>query len=234
MIAVLLAGVLGDFFGWIGNLIDRLAELSGSPSFLLVIFAIAAFDSVVPIVPSETMVIIGGVAAGQGDQLLPLVIVCGALGAFLGDNAAYQLGVSAEGFLRRTLFRGSKGLKRLDWAARQLEARGGLLLLTARFIPGGRTAITVSCGVTRQPRRRFALFDGLACVIWATYAATLGFVGGKTFEDNHTLAFVIAFTAAVSVTLVIEIVRHLRHRRRRLTGSLLEGGLGEEAEVSQS
>lgn len=202
----MIAAFLGDFF-------DRLASLSGSPSFLLVIFLIAFADSVVPVVPSETLVIIGGVAAGQGDQNLALVILCGGLGAFLGDNAAYQLGISAEGLLRRTMFRGDKGQRRLDWAARQLTIRGGQLLVTARFIPGGRTAVTVSSGVTRQPRRRFALWDLLASAIWATYAALLGFVGGKTFEDNHTLAFLVAFTAAVGVTVVIEVIRHLRARR---------------------
>ncbi|MGD9751783.1 MAG: DedA family protein [Acidimicrobiia bacterium] len=204
---MVLASVIGDLF-------DRLADFSGSPWFLLIVFVIAFLDSVIPVVPSETLVIIGGVAAGQGDQVLPMVIACGAFGAFLGDNAAYQLGVSAEGFLRRTLFRGDKGAKRLDWASRQLETRGGLLLLTARFIPGGRTAITVSSGVTRQPRRRFALYDLLACAIWATYAGTLGFFGGKTFADNHTLAFIVAFAAALSVSGVIELVRHLRNKRR--------------------
>jgi len=198
----------------LGDLFDRLAGLSAAPTFLLVVFAIAFADSVVPVVPSETLVIIGGVAAGQGDQRLTAVIACGALGAFLGDNAAYQLGRSAEGFLRRTLFRGDKGQRRLEWAARQLAVRGGMLLVTARFVPGGRTAITVSSGVTHQARRPFVLWDVLASMIWATYASLLGFLGGKTFEDNHTLAFVVAFSAAIGVTVVIEVVRHLRARRQ--------------------
>jgi membrane-associated protein len=203
----MIAAFLGDFF-------DGLSDLSASPWFLLAILLVAFFDSVIPLVPSETMVIIGGVAAGQGEQYLPLVLLCGAAGAFLGDNAAYQLGVSAEGFLRRTLFRGPKGERRLQWASRQLETRGGVLLLTARFIPGGRTAITVSSGVTRQRRRRFMLWDAVACTVWSTYASLLGFVGGKTFEDNHTLAFVVAFAAAVGVTVIIEVIRHLRARWR--------------------
>jgi len=198
----------------LGGLFDRLADLSASTWFLAAILFVAMFDSVVPIVPSETTVIIGGVAAGQGDQVLLLVIAAGAIGAFVGDNAAYQLGVSAEQFLRRTLFRGDKGERRLAWASNQLAVRGGLLLLTARFIPGGRTAITVASGVTRQPRRRFALWAGLAAVVWASYASLLGFLGGKAFEDNHTVAFLVAFGAAVGVTVLIEVVRHLLARRR--------------------
>jgi membrane protein DedA with SNARE-associated domain len=203
-----IAGLFGDLF-------DHLESWSASWWFLLVILAIAFFDSVIPIVPSETTVILGGVAAGSGDQLLPLVIAVGAVGAFLGDNAAYQLGMSAQGLVRRFLFRGEKGEKRLDWASRQLRTRGGMLLVTARFIPGGRTAITVSSGVTGQPRLRFCLFDGIACIIWATYAAVLGYVGGAAFEDNHTVAFLVAFAAALSFSGIIELIRWLRHRNAK-------------------
>ena len=41
----------------------------------------------------------------------------------------------------------------------------------------------------------------VAAVIWATYAALLGFVGGKAFEDDHTKAFLLAFAAAFSLTV---------------------------------
>lgn len=47
-------------------------------------------------------------------------------------------------------------------------------------------------------------------VIWATYAAGLGAVGGETFENNHTAAFLVAFGTALSVTILIEVIRHLR------------------------
>ena len=197
----------------IGEAFDALRDLSDAPVFLAVIFAVALLDSVIPLVPSETLVIVGGVAAGRGDQLLPLVMAAGALGAFAGDNLAYQLGRSAEGWLRRTLFRTEAGAKRLAWATHQLEVRGGLLLVTARFIPGGRTAVTIASGVTHQPRGRFMAFDALAATIWATYAALLGYVGGRTFENNHTLAFGVAFGLAVAVTILIETVRWLRGRR---------------------
>ena len=56
---------------------DWLDKVSGDWWFLIVILVIALLDSVIPIVPSETAVIIGGVAAGAGDQHLALVILCG-------------------------------------------------------------------------------------------------------------------------------------------------------------
>lgn len=206
MYSAILAGVFSSLNDW-------LKDFSDTPWLPLVIFAVAFLDSVFPAVPGETMVIVGGVAAGTGEQNLAVVILAGAIGAFAGDNLAYLLGRRASGFLRRTLFRGEKGATRLAWAEEQLRVRGGLLLITARFIPGGRTLVTVSSGITHRPRRWFMTFAAIAAAIWASYAALLGYIGGRAFEDDHTKAFLVAFAGALSVTAIIEIVRWTRHRR---------------------
>ena len=197
----------------ISTIFDSLRDLSDSPVFYLVIFVIAVLDSVFPVVPSETMVIIGGVAAGLGDLNILAVMAVGAAGAFVGDNMSFEIGLRAKDPVTRWYSRSEKRLKRLEWADRQIEERGGLLLTTARFIPGGRTLLTLSCGITGQPHRWFAKWVGAAAVIWASYAALLGYAGGKTFEDNHTLAFVVAFTTAISITVLIEVIRHVRKRK---------------------
>jgi membrane protein DedA with SNARE-associated domain len=205
MSAALFANIVTDASDW-------LADFSSNWYFLAIIFAVAYLDSVFPIVPSETMVIIGGVAAGRGDQLLIAVIAAGAIGAFLGDTTAYMIGSRMSGAIERRAADRPKLRRRLDWASDQIQIRGGLLLITARFIPGGRTALTVTSGITNQPKKWFMGWVAVAGVIWATYAALLGYLGGQAFEDNHTLAFLLAFGAALSVTAVIEIVRHLRNR----------------------
>jgi membrane protein DedA with SNARE-associated domain len=199
---------------FLDDLFHQLEDLSTSPWFYLVIFVIAYLDSMIPLVPSETMVILGGVAAGQGDLDLPVVIACGAAGAFLGDTTAYLIGRRYGPWVERRLFSKPKGQERLRWASHQLEVRGGLLLVTARFIPGGRTVVTFSSGMTRQPFKRFVGFIALAGLIWATYASLLGFIGGKTFADNHTVAFLVAFGCALSITVLIEVFKRVRDRRR--------------------
>lgn len=206
MVSAVLANVITDASDWLG-------DFSSNWWFLGIIFVIAYFDSIVPIVPSETMVIIGGVAAGQGDQNLVAVIAVGAVGAFLGDNTAYLLGARLSGWIERRAQDRPSWQRRLTWAERQIRARGGLLLVTARFIPGGRTALTVSSGITHQPKRWFMAWIAIAVVIWATYAALLGFIGGKAFEDDHTRAFLVAFSCAIAATLMIEAGRHLWARR---------------------
>jgi len=202
---MILASIISDLTDW-------LDDVAGNWWFLLVIFVIAFFDSIVPIVPSETTVIIGGVAAGAGEQNLLLVIVAGALGAFGGDNAAYLIGKQCSSWIRRRAESNHKTQKRLDWSAEQIRKRGGSLLVTARFIPGGRTALTITSGLTRQPHAWFAGWVAIACVIWASYAAGLGAIFGNRFKDNHTAAFLLAFGAALSITILIEVVRHLRSR----------------------
>jgi membrane-associated protein len=199
--------MFSDFF-------EYLESASTSPWFYLVIFAVAMFDSVIPIVPSETTVILGGIAAGQGHLFIVAVIFVGALGAFIGDNIAYQLGLRASDFLRRTLFKSEAGAERLQKAADQIEKRGGPLLITARFIPGGRTALTCSSGITRQPIDWFLKWDAVATVLWATYAGGLGYIFGDQFADDHTKAFYLAFGAALGITAVIEIIRWVRERNK--------------------
>ena len=206
--AVIVANIVTDVTEW-------LDEFSSNWWFLLIIFSMALLDSVVPIVPGETTVIAGGVAAGAGNQTLALVIFAGALGAFLGDNLAYTIGDRFEPRVRAWAARKPVRERRLDEAGRQIRKRGGLLLITARFIPGGRTVLTVSSGITQQPRLWFVMWVAIAGTIWATYAATLGYLFGQAFEDNHTLAFWLAFGTALAITALIEVVRWLRERNRK-------------------
>jgi membrane-associated protein len=198
----------------INDLFSELKQFSDSYWFYIIIFSIATLDSVFPIVPSETLVIIGGVSAGTGDLSLALVMGSAFGGAFVGDHLSYFLGRRASHFITRRYERTEKGKRRLASVIHQIHERGGLLLITARFVPGGRTILTLSCGITQQERKWFTGWIIAAAAIWSTYASLLGFIGGKTFEDNHALAFLFAFGLAISVTGVIELARFILKKRK--------------------
>lgn len=201
--------------GVINSLTDWLDRVSGNWWFLAVILIIALLDSVIPIVPSETTVIIGGVAAsgaGAASYNVLFVIIAGAAGAFIGDNLSYQIGRRASGLVERRAAKKESTAKKLKWADDQIEERGGLLLITARFIPGGRTVLTLSSGLTKQSQSWFMGWVGVATLIWASYAAILGYSFGSRFEGEHTKAFMLAFGTALSVTLLIELVRFVKKK----------------------
>jgi membrane-associated protein len=185
--------------------------VSGSPWTYGVIFGLAALDVVFPLVPSETSVILAGVLAASGDLMLLAVIPAAAGGAILGDNVAYLIGRTVGPRLVRRFFSGERK-NRVDWAEKQVQERGGYLILVGRFIPGGRTAVTLACGLLDMRWHRFIRFDVAAGFMWASYAALLGYFGGKAFEQNPLKGFAVAFAVALAITAGIEVYRWLRKR----------------------
>jgi membrane protein DedA with SNARE-associated domain len=186
--------------------------VSGSPWTYAYLFAVSAIDAFFPIVPSETSVIAAGVLAANGDLVLFLVILVAAAGAIVGDNISYFIGRTVGHRIAARYFSGDRR-KRLDQAERGLAQRGGYLILVARFIPGGRTAVTLAAGTLEFPWRRFIAWDIAAGVIWASYAASLGFFGGRTFEESPLKGLALAFGVALAVTAAVEAVRWVRRRR---------------------
>jgi membrane-associated protein len=185
--------------------------VSGSPWTYAFLFGVAALDVVFPLVPSETSVILAGVIASTGDLVLFAVILVAAGGAILGDNTAYVIGRTVGHRLVNRFFSGERRT-RIDWAEQQIEERGGYLILVGRFIPGGRTAVTLACGLLEMRWRRFISFDVAAGLLWASYAALLGYFGGKAFEEQPWKGFVVAFVVALGITGAIELYRWLRKR----------------------
>jgi membrane-associated protein len=137
------------------------------------------------------------------------VIAAAATGALIGDSGTYSLGrLAGEGATRRVPAR------RLEWAERTLETRGGYLIVGSRFIPGGRTVTMLSAGLTRMPVRRFLRLAALAAVIWGSYAGLLGYLGGRTFEEHPWQGLLLALGLAGGLALAVELARQVRKRRR--------------------
>jgi membrane protein DedA with SNARE-associated domain len=186
------------------------SDASGWAYAVVLFFAIV--DAILPIVPSETVVITAGVVAASGDLNLALVIVAAAVGAFVGDNVTYGIGLRYGDRVKAKFFDGEKAQRRIGWAQRQLDERGGELIVVARFIPGGRTAVTLTAGLTGFPWPRFAVFDAIAAVVWAGYAGLLGYIGGHAFEGEAWKGLLLAVGIAFAVTGGTELVRWARRK----------------------
>jgi membrane protein DedA with SNARE-associated domain len=154
------------------------------------------------------------------------------VGAFVGDNLGYLLGRRFGPAVQRRFFATPKGERARAWAERSLDRFGLPLIIVCRFIPGGRTAVTLTCGLTGYPRRRFAAATAVAAVIWALYAFFIGRLGGQAFEDNPWAGLVIAFGASIAISVLIEGIRRLLGRRRRRASTGNSAGNTASAEYS--
>jgi membrane-associated protein len=172
-----------------------------------------ALDAILPVLPSETVVIALGVAtAGSADPRIALLVACAAVGAFLGDNLSYLIGRRFGPRVERRFFRGAKGARRRAWAERSLQRYGMPLIIVCRFIPGGRTAVTLCCGIIGYQRRRFVIATAAAGLIWAAYSFFIGRLGGRTFEDKPWAGLLLAFGVTIAVSGLIEAIRRSRGR----------------------
>jgi membrane-associated protein len=179
-----------------------------------IVFLLALLDAILPVVPSETAVITGGVVAATGRLSLPLVVAFATAGAMVGDNVAYLLGRRFGGAVTNRFFRSDKAQQRIAWARSQLRERGGQLIMIGRFIPGGRTAVTLTAGMLRYRWRRFLAFDAIAALAWALYAALLGYFGGRAFEHAAWKGLLLALGVGFAIGGMVEAVRWVLRQRR--------------------
>ena len=197
---------------------DRITELVehavGSPWVYLALFAFAAIDAFFPIVPSESLVISAGVFAASGSEpdLIPIILAAAA-GAFVGDHISYFIGRTAGAKLMARAGEGSKKQRAFRQAHKLIEERGGVILIVCRYIPGARTAITLTAGAVRYELRKFSFFDAIAALSWATYSAMVGYIGGEAFEEDPLKGLGLGLGIALGVSALIEVIRHVRARR---------------------
>jgi membrane-associated protein len=192
--------------------------VQASPLTYLAVLGACALDAVLPIVPSEAVVIAASVLATRGELSIWLIALAAAAGGFLGDTGSYVLGRTAGSAAARRLLRSPKTKSRLTWAGEALDRHGATIIVVARFVPGGRTATTFTAGTVRLPWPRFAAADAVGATLWAVYAAGLGYLGGETFERRPLYALLFGLGVALLFALVLEATRRLRRKGTRAGG----------------
>ena len=194
------------------------------PWGLLVILAVCVIDGFFPVVPSETLVISGGVFAAHGDLPLTGVMAVALLGAVIGDHVSYFIGRTVGKRAVDRMCRRKRVAALRDRAQSALDKHGGPALIVLRFVPGGRTISTALAGVLHFPLRRFSPYVVAGGVLWALQASLLGYFAGELIHDNYLLAVTVGIALSVVLALSIEFIRHkfLARRRRRREASAPE------------
>jgi membrane protein DedA with SNARE-associated domain len=179
-------------------------------------------DGFFPPVPSESVVIALAVAAATGDDPnLWLLLGAAVVGAWSGDQIAYQLGrwVGTE---RIRLLRGPRGRRAVAWARYALERRGATFILAARYVPVGRVAVNMSAGALRYPRRRFMAVSGLAAVFWGICSVVVGLASAAWLGEQPLLAMGVGVVVGLLLGLAIDRVVTAVWARRAAHAAVVE------------
>jgi membrane protein DedA with SNARE-associated domain len=154
------------------------------------IFLLMALENIFPPIPSEVIMGLGGMAVSRGRmELLPLIAIATA-GTTAGNYFWYWLG-RRTGYLRLRPFieRHGRWLT-LDWPAverleRFFHRHGEWVIFVFRFMPLGRTIISLPAGMARMPLWKFFLWTFAGSAIWNTLLAYAGIVFDTRFERLH-------------------------------------------------
>ena len=164
--------------------------------------------------PSESLVVTAGVFAATGEPNLAGVIVVAALGAFVGDHISYFFGRTAGGRVLERAKPGSRKAAAFKRGGKLLADRGGTILIVCRYIPGARTAITLTAGAVALPAALVLVLRRDRRVSWGAYSALDRLHRRRRVRGGRrSRASRLGLGIALTVAVVVELIRHRRGRR---------------------
>ena len=167
------------------------------------------------ILEGDTVLMLAGFAAHRGYLSLPGVVGVAALGGFLGDQFWYWLGRTRwPGLVARFPSLGQAAGK----VHRLLDRYDLWIIIGIRFMYGLRIAGPTVIGTSHVSPLRFAVFNLLGALLWASLIGGLGYAFGEAIEmmlqdaKHYERGAVIAI---VALGLAVWLFRWIRRRRMR-------------------
>ncbi|MEX1141228.1 MAG: VTT domain-containing protein [Thermoleophilaceae bacterium] len=218
--ALYATGAMPDFPD-VEKLIEDVAQALGTWTYLLVgAFAFLETGAFVGlVVPGESLVIVGGVIAGQGEIALIVLIGIVWSAAILGDTTSFLIGRRlGRGFIIRHGPRVKIDRARFEQVESYFARHGGKTIVIGRFIGLVRALAPFIAGSSGLPYGRFLPFSVIGCGLWATAFSVLGYVFYQSFDQVANVAGQATFGFGVTIALVVGGVlayRRLRHAEQR-------------------
>ena len=197
------------------ELIGDIARALGPWTYLLVgVMAFLETGAFVGLVaPGETVVIAGGVIAGQGEiELLPLIGLVW-LCAVLGDTTSFFIGRRlGRSFLERHGPKVKITHERLDQVEGYFDRHGGKTILIGRFIGLVRALAPFIAGASGMAYRRFLPFSIVGTGLWSTTFCVLGYIFWRSFDRVAHIAGQAVFGFGLTVAVIVGVVTAYRRR----------------------
>ena len=169
------------------KLISASVESNPLQSYLLIGLALL-LENVVPPIPSELVMPLGGFLIQQGKLQFVPVVVAALIGTVLGAWFWYGIGrLVNEQRLEHLVGRHGRwlGLKPADLAMsrRWFSRHGAAVVFWGRLVPGIRPFVSIPAGLELMPQRSFLLWTTAGSLIWILVLVTAGLLLGSGYRQ---------------------------------------------------
>ncbi len=178
---------LSEFISSLPSLIGNAVEANqwiGYGAILLAMF----LENLIPPIPSELIMPLGGFYVHQGQLDFLPVVFAGLIGTVLGAMPWYGIGrIVNEERLEQWLTNYGRWIgirpEELSRSRRWFNKYGVSLVFWGRLIPGIRTLISVPAGIELMPLTPFLIWTTAGSLIWTLFLTLAGFYLGDGYNN---------------------------------------------------
>lgn len=171
------------------------------------------------ILEGELGLVMAGIMAHTGDMILPIAIVVGALGGFVGDQIYFYIGRFNKSYIHDKL---RSQRRKFAIAHLLLKKYGWPLIFVQRYMYGMRTVIPMAIGLTKYSSRDFAIINFVSAIFWASFTIIPAYYFGEELlkllawiKGHWYFAIPFALTIFGSIAFIFNrIEKNLLEKRR--------------------
>ena len=208
------------------NIITSIPEIisdsvKNNPNIAYLVICFAMFlENIIPPIPSEIIMPLGGFFVYQGILNFYVLVIFGLIGTVLGALPWYYLGrfINEKKLANFVENKGKfLGITPQDFNKSKLwfDKYGVSLVFWGRLIPGIRTLISVPAGIELMPLKKFILWTTLGSLIWVVLLSLSGYVFGDNYRvievyvDNLKV-FIKPLLIIISIYLILKYLKKIK------------------------
>jgi len=202
-----LSYIFVNFFTAIPDYISLAVEKNSTIAYLTICLAMF-LENIIPPIPSEIIMPLGGFFVYQQKLNFYILVFWGLLGTILGSLPWYYLGkLVNEKRLSNFLDKKGKYLgispSNLSKSKRWFDKYGVSLVFWGRLVPGIRTLISVPAGIELMPLRKFLLWTTFGSLIWVALLSYSGYLFGENYPIIQTYLDQIKYVVKPILILIV-------------------------------
>jgi len=206
------------------NIITSIPEIisdsvKNNPNVAYLVICFAMFlENIIPPIPSEIIMPLGGFFVYQGNLNFYILVIFGLIGTVLGALPWYYLGkfLNEKKLANFVESKGKfLGITSKDFKKSKLwfDKYGISLVFWGRLIPGIRTLISVPAGIELMPLKRFLIWTTLGSLIWVVLLSLLGYLFGENYRiiESYVDNFKSFIKPLLFVILILFTLKYLKN-----------------------